>query len=698
MSLRMQRFCRFLTWVELGLGFLLIIFALLRLPVEASGRWASLIILVLASAFAYHIKVEFPFARISQAYSVNFLAVLVLGPTVGGLVAASGVTLGDGIFRRKRKYAIAVNAAVQFITTYLTGSLYFGMGGLGAGSRVEQFLVNPDVWIFVPLSAAAIVHTVTNVSMLVPAMLAEGRVVPQSTLLTLSKWDLLSTLFFTPLSFYIFLIYGSSTGWSLIPPLIFLLVCWVLVQRTLDLNLAKSQLDLTVDRLEKITQISKAINAAGLNPEEILDIVLINGMMVCGAPAAAIRLFDPTPRGDVCELARPNTERWTRFFQSMSFQAIVDHVIKTGSSLLIDEFRVDNLDDWFSTALIEEHGLASFLAFPILREQQVEGLLFFAGEKPRMFTQTHTETMEYLSGEIAIAIRNARIHHEISVQYARKEEEMRLAERVQRHILPSRYEAPNVRIEGTITPARTLSGDFFDIIELENDQVGIAMGDVSGKGVPASLTMMAIINSIRVLAHKVKRPNEMLSLLNESLYESENTIEDFFQYSTGFYAILDLRTLKMSYAIAGSEKPLWWHSKERFLSQLDGEGLPLGMFSDTKYSVEKMRLEPGDKIVFFTDGVTDAMDPSGVRFGRQTFSHSVEKNCLRNEGSLINAILNDIVTFQRGAAPVDDIAVMTVEITGEPLHGKDEMEGNISQSEPPESAPDVLPEVPLFLK
>ena len=521
---------------------------------------------------------------------------------------------------------------------------------------------------FLPLLAAAIVHTVTNISLLVPAMLGEGKFIPQATLIKLGQWDLISTLFFTPLSFYIFLIYGNTGGFSLVPPLLFLLVTWVLVQRSLDLNLAKSKLDLTVDRLQKITQISKAINAAGLDPEEILDIVLVNGMMVCGAPAAAIRLFDnASERYDFCELIRPSSERWKRFFSSDSFQSIVDHVRRTGKSLLIDEFRVDNLGEWFSPSLIEKHGLKSFLAFPILREDQVEGLLFFFGDQAQMFSRTHIETLDYLSGEIAIGIRNARIHHAITVQNERKDEEIRLAERIQRHVLPSRYESRNINIEGCITPARQLSGDFFDIVELGNDRAGIAMGDVSGKGVPASLTMMAIINSVRVLAHKVKRPNEMLVALNESLYESETTMEDFFQYSTGFYAILDLKTLKMSYSIAGSEKPLWWHADKRFLSQLDGEGLPLGMFSSTKYSIEKIQLQPNDRIIFFTDGVTDAIDPSGIRYGRQAFENSVEKNCLRGDGSLINALLNDVAEFQSGAAPADDIGLMVIEVTGQPL-------------------------------
>jgi len=667
---RLQKFCKALTWTELVLGFLLIGLAIYTIHADSPTYWASLIILIIASSFAYHIKVEFPFARISQAYSVNLLAVLVLGPWGGSLVAATGVTLGDGLFRRKRYYAILVNAAVQFITTYLAGMVYFLLGGIGAGHWVEEFLVAPSTGMFLPLFAAALVHTVTNISLLIPAMLAEGRVIPQATLLKLSQWDLTSTLCFTPLSFYIFLIYGNTAGLSLVPPLLFLLVTWVLVQRTLDLNLAKSKLDLTVDRLQKITQISKAINAAGLNPEEILDIVLVNGMMVCGAPAAAIRLFDEVnKRSDFCELIRPNSDKWKRFFSSESFQAIVDHVRETGASLLIDEFRVDNLGEWFSPALIEKHGLKSFLAFPILREEHVEGLLFFFGDRSSMFTPTHIETLDYLSGEIAIAIRNARIHHEITAQNERKDEEIKHAERIQRNVLPNQYEVDNVRIEGCITPARQLSGDYFDIVELGGDKVGIAMGDVSGKGVPASLTMMAIINSIRVLAHKVKRPNEMLGLLNESLYESEASIEDFFQYSTGFYAILDLRTLKMSFSIAGSEKPLWWHSKQRFLSSLDGEGLPLGMFSNTKYSVERIELEQDDKIIFFTDGVTDAMGPSGVRYGRQAFLNSVEKTCLRDEGSIINALLNDVVEFQSGAAPVDDIAIMVVEILGPPLSG-----------------------------
>ena len=132
MNRRTQNLSRFITWTELGLGFALIALAAYKLPLDISGHWVSLIILILASAFAYHIKVEFPFARISQAYSVNFLAVLVLGPWYGSLVAAIGVTLGDGMFRRKRKYAMAVNAAVQFLTTYLTGMVYFLLGGLGA--------------------------------------------------------------------------------------------------------------------------------------------------------------------------------------------------------------------------------------------------------------------------------------------------------------------------------------------------------------------------------------------------------------------------------------------------------------------------------------------------------------------------------------------------------------------------------------
>ncbi len=676
-STSFQRFCRLVTWIELALGFTLIVFSAYLFLDTQADLWLSLVILIVASAFAYHIKVEFPFARISQAYSVNFLAVLVLGPFTGGLVATAGVTLGDGLFRKKRYYAIMVNAAVQFMTTYLAGSVYLLLGGIGAWHGIEGF--TPNVGMFLPLVAAAVVHTAVNISLLVPAMIGEGKVIPQPTLMKLSQWDLISTLFFTPISFFIFIIYSKTGGLSLVPPLLFLLVCWVLVQRSLDLNLAKSKLDLNVDRLQKITQISKAINAAGLNPEEILDIILVNGMMVCGAQAAAIRLFDRNPdRADFCELIRPSSERWKRFFASESFQSIVDHVRERGTSLFIEEFRVDNIGDWFSPALIEKYGLKSFLAFPILREDQVEGLLFFFGDQPRMFSATHTETLDYLSGEIAIAIRNARIHHEIMVQNERKDDEIRHAERIQRNVLPSSYEAENVRIEGCITPARQLSGDYFDIIELGSDRVGIAMGDVSGKGVPASLTMMAIINSLRVLAHKVRRPNEMLTLLNQSLFESETSIEDFFQYSTSFYAVLDLRSLRMSFSIAGSEKPLWWHADQRFLSQLDGDGLPLGMFSNTRYSIERIQLEPNDRIVFFTDGVTDATNPEGARYGRQAFSNSVEKNCLKGDGSLINALLNDVAEFQRGAAPVDDIAIMVVEVLGPPLGYRDSKDSTAS--------------------
>ncbi|HEX9744018.1 MAG TPA: SpoIIE family protein phosphatase [bacterium] len=671
---RLQHYSKLLTWAELGLGFFLILISIYLFSLDFHNYWISFIILVAASAFAYHIKVDFPFARISQAYSVNFLSVLVLGPWTGSLVAAIGVTLGDGIFLHKRKYAMGVNAAVQFITTFLTGTVYYMLGGIGEGVTMgftenaagvatsEEFIITPSVQVFAPLICAAIIHTFVNISLLVPAMIAEGRSIPHTTLLKLGQWDLISTFLFTPLSFYIFLIYGSAASYYLIPPLLFLLLLWVFVQNQLDLNLAKSQLDLTVDRLRKLTQISKAINAAGLNPEEILDIVLVNGMMVCGATAAAIRLLDPSPGGEVAELSRPDSDQWKKFFQSSSFQLIVDHIHGSRQSLLVEEFRVDNIGTWFHPAIIEKYNIRSFLAFPILREDQMEGLLFFAGDQSNMFTATHIETLEYLSGEIAIAIRNARIHHRITLQNARKDEEIKLAERVQRHVLPRIYEGGNVRIEGRITPARILSGDFFDVIELDNDRLGIAMGDVSGKGVPASLTMMAIINSIRVLAHKIKKPNEMLKALNESLYESEAAIEDFLQYSTGFYAILDKKTWAMTYSIAGCEKPLWWISRRKMLTKLEGEGLPLGMFENSKYRVDIIRVEPGDKLIFYTDGVTDAQNPDGQRFGREAFMSSVEKACLRSVDNIIDTLLDDVHKFSSGAEPFDDIGIMAVEI------------------------------------
>ncbi len=676
-SKRLQTQSRIITWIEFALGFLLILLAVYRLRDEGLPHWVSLIVLTIASAFAYNIKVEFPFARISQdhkpprisqAYSVNLLAVMLLGPWSGSLVAAVGVTLGDGIFRAKRKYALAVNVAVQFITTYLVGMVYFGFGGIGPGPAAEQFLLAPEVGIFAPLLLVAIVHTATNISLLVPAMVAEGRIIPQSSLIELTKWDFLSTLFFTPLSFFIFLIYHSSSGVGLVPPLLFLLVCWVLVQRTLDLNLAKTKLDVTVGQLTKFSEISKAISGAAADPEEILNIILVNGTAVCGAPAAAIRLFKGELRRDVYQQILPhNDQRWQRFYQSESFQAIVDHVHENRTKLLIDEIRFDNLDDWFRPELIKNHGIKSFLVFPILIDDEIIGLLFIAGDRAGMFTNDHIETLDYLSGEIAIAIRNAHIYHEIILHNDRNDEDIRHASRVQRNVLPPTYESENVRIQGHILPARVLSGDFFDVIDLDGDRVAIAIGDVSGKGVPASLTMMSIISSIRVLAHKLKRPNEMLSQLNESLYETDASIEDFLQYSTGFYSILDRRTLKMSYAIAGSEKPLWWHAEKRILTPLDGEGLPLGMFAATKFSVQRITLEPGDKIVFFTDGVTDAKNPAGNRYGRENFSTSVEKNCLREEGYIVDGLLKDITQFQQDADPVDDIAIMVIEITGPPL-------------------------------
>jgi sigma-B regulation protein RsbU (phosphoserine phosphatase) len=139
-------------------------------------------------------------------------------------------------------------------------------------------------------------------------------------------------------------------------------------------------------------------------------------------------------------------------------------------------------------------------------------------------------------------------------------------------------------------------------------------------------------------------------------------MSDSLQYSTGFYGVVDRHSLDMRYSIAGSERPLWWHAKQKVLTFLEGEGIPLGMFGDYKYKNCKISLKPGDRVILYTDGVTDAVNAEGERYSINRFLSSVEKHCLREADDLTAALFEDVHLWTGKEPLADDVAIYVLHL------------------------------------
>jgi serine phosphatase RsbU (regulator of sigma subunit) len=220
---------------------------------------------------------------------------------------------------------------------------------------------------------------------------------------------------------------------------------------------------------------------------------------------------------------------------------------------------------------------------------------------------------------------------------ARIEQEMESAQYVQESLLPD--EVPSIQgwhIEPYYCPARNVSGDFYDFLSLPDGRIGIVIGDVSGKGMPAALMMATTCTMIRAAARGDFSPGELLAVVNDLL--GQNTTSGMF--ITCFYAILDPPSSRLCFANAGHNLP--YLSRAGEIIELREKGMPLGLMPDQSYSEREILLQKGDSILFYTDGLVEAHNPDMEMFSSHRLQGLMKEHS-RPEGLLdfLNAELKE---------------------------------------------------------
>ena len=237
------------------------------------------------------------------------------------------------------------------------------------------------------------------------------------------------------------------------------------------------------------------------------------------------------------------------------------------------------------------------------------------------------------------------------------ESELGVANQIQQSILPADFPA-NVayKIFGSMEPAKEVGGDFFDVVVLEDNCVGLAIADVSDKGVPAALFMMSSRTMVKGAAISTREPGEVLSLVNSMLAEDN----DSQMFVTVLYALYDPATGDFIYASGGHDTPLVVHADGTSDLLPLTDGIVLGILPDLDFRQENAKLRPGDTVVCYTDGVTEAMNGSGEQFGmhrlRQTFVDSPPADAQ----DAVNKIFAAVNAFADGTVQSDDITCLAI--------------------------------------
>ncbi len=386
--------------------------------------------------------------------------------------------------------------------------------------------------------------------------------------------------------------------------------------------------------LEALYDVGLAI-ASTLDLEELSEEVLLRAISLLDARRGALYFLE----NGVYALKRSIGDEASPELQ-------VDAVDLEG----IESGEVRGPKDWLP-------GSRFLLAVPIEIDEAPRGLLVVADKESRHgvgpFPATDRRTLSLFANQAAIALENAKLH-KLALDKERLEREMELAAEIQQQILPKVMpKVPGFECAGWNRPARQVGGDYFDLHNLENGQLGLVVGDVTGKGMPAALLVSTLHSALRVLLDRMEVGPELIERLNRHIYESSSMNK----FITMLLATLDARNNRLVYLNAGHNPGLLLRKTGETV-ELSSAGLPLGLMPDGKYGAADLQLEKGDLVCIYSDGITECESREEEEFGIQRLIAILQENRDRPLDDVIATIDRATTEFAQGQAQGDDQTVV----------------------------------------
>jgi sigma-B regulation protein RsbU (phosphoserine phosphatase) len=299
----------------------------------------------------------------------------------------------------------------------------------------------------------------------------------------------------------------------------------------------------------------------------------------------------------------------------------------------------------------------SELAVPLIYQGKVIGVLDLEHTRRNYFTEDHKRTLTTLAAQLAIAIENARLYEQIARQEQRLERDLALARELQFRLLPhSLPKMQNLEVAAKFVPARAIGGDLYDFVPYSLSRLGIAIGDVSGKGAPAAIYAALVSGILRSHAPIEPGPAEMLSAVNLSLAERRIAA----QFVSIIYAVWDDETRTLVVANSGLPRPIHCHDGK--IELIEAAGLPLGLFDVADYDEFSFKAKPGDMFVFYSDGILDARNRHGHSFAQERVEAIVSACATKSADCVVNEIFKAVTEHAAGVEAFDDQTVVAIKV------------------------------------
>ncbi len=299
----------------------------------------------------------------------------------------------------------------------------------------------------------------------------------------------------------------------------------------------------------------------------------------------------------------------------------------------------------------------SELAIPMIFKGKVIGVLDLESPQLQYFTEEHVQTLTILAANLAVSLENARLYEQVARDEARMERDLQAAKRIQGALLrPVPADDYGLDVAARYLSAREVCGDLYDFLRYGPQQLGIALGDVSGKGTAAALYGAVSIGIMRSLAPQKLQPAEMLRQMNQLV--GERRIEG--RFMTACFATWQKGRQKLRVANAGQSQPLLY--KDGRCDRIELTGFPLGIFEDVTYDEWGVTLETGDILVFHSDGIAETYNSEGQLFGNERLRKLIEQHHEISAAEMADRVLNEVDWFSQSAPLSDDRTLVVMKV------------------------------------
>ena len=420
--------------------------------------------------------------------------------------------------------------------------------------------------------------------------------------------------------------------------------------------------------LRQLTALLEGLRALGSGRvlDEVLALVLDSAIEVAGAERGFIMLAN-AQRALEFKLARARGKVTLPGRTFETSRKIPETVFATGRETIVDDLLDGELAPLHSGTVAL--GIRHVLCAPLRLVRYVEradqktdeeiiGVLYLdSRERGALHSSAARTALDTLSAEAALAIENARLYRE-ALDKARFEQELRVAAAIQQAMLPPARRVGAFYTTAAATVAcRSVGGDFFDYVDLPAGQFGFILGDVAGKGSPAALLASAVLGMFSVAATQQTSAATLVTRLNEGLFRRSVDA----RFLTAFYGIIGVDG-RFTYCNAGHNPPMLVTATG--VRRLEAGGLVLGLFEQAAFDEETLQLQPGDCIVTFSDGVTEALNVAGEEFTDEGLLAAVEKCGRDAPQAIVDGILARLREFCGEATQADDITLVLVRYDG----------------------------------